>query len=291
MVISILIPIHNRIKVTKVGIESLLCALSIYQKNGTGQLFFHIIVIDDGSTDGSSQWITENYPDIIILKGNGNLWWSGAMNEGARYAIHTLESNFVLLWNDDIVSSNDYFLNLERIVESEDLRNKIVGSKIFFFKDQSKLLSTGGIFNKFTGKMNMDRSLPKDTENYKECDWLSGMGSLIPASVFNIQNVWWDNEKFPQYYGDADFCLKCKKKGIKILLSSELIIFNKTEYTGITYGKTWKEFYRALTSVRSNYNFPDTFSFYSRHGILPFSYFGMAKKYLFYFISFLLQKR
>lgn len=291
MIISILIPIHNRIKITQIGIESLFFALSNYKKNRSGQLSFHVIVIDDGSTDGSSQWITENYPDIFILKGDGNLWWSGAMNKGTEYAIQTLESDFVLLWNDDIVASNDYFVNLEKMIDNDDLKNKIVGSKIFFYNDQSKLLSTGGIFNKFTGKMVMDRRLPKKSENYKECDWLAGMGSLIPASVFNIQDIWWDNVKFPQYYGDADFCLRCKKKGTKILLSSQLIIFNKTEFTGITHGKTLKELYLALTSIRSNFNFANTFLFYSRHGILPFAYFGMAKKYLRYFISFLLHKR
>ncbi|MEO9023077.1 MAG: glycosyltransferase family 2 protein [Ginsengibacter sp.] len=289
MIISILIPIHNRIKITQDGMESLLSVLSNYQTNGRGHLVFHIIVIDDGSTDGSSKWISENYPDIIILKGDGNLWWSGAMNEGTRYAINTLKSDFVLLWNDDIVASDDYFLNLEKLIDKDDLRSKIVGSKIFFHNDQSRLISTGGIFNKFTGKMDMDRRLLKDTENYKETDWLAGMGTLIPASVFQIQNIWWDNEKFPQYYGDADFCLECKKQGIKILLSPKLIIYNKTEYTGLTHGKTLKEFYLSLTSLRSNYNFVNTFSFYSRHGT-PFAYFGLVKRYLYYFLVFLLKR-
>lgn len=289
MTISILIPIHNRIKITQDGIECLLFVLSNYKKTGKGHLIFHIIVIDDGSTDGSSKWIAENHPKIIILKGDGNLWWSGAMNEGSRYAINILLSDFVLLWNDDIVASDDYFINLENLIDKGALSNKIVGSKIFFHNNQSKLISTGGIFNKFTGKMEMDRRLPKNIENFKETDWLAGMGTLIPASVFNVQNIWWDNKKFPQYYGDADFCLECKKQGIKILMSPELVIFNKTEYTGLTYGKTVREFYLSLISMRSNYNFVHTFSFYRRHGT-PFAYFGLVKRYAYYFLIFLLKR-
>lgn len=289
MIISILIPIHNRIKITQDGIESLFFQLDNYQKNGSGKLVFPVIVIDDGSTDGSSEWITENHPDVVILKGDGNLWWSGAMNVGTKYAIENLQSNFVLLWNDDIVASDNYFITLEKIIENDDLENKIIGSKIYFHNDQNKLVSTGGIFNRFTGKMEMDRRLPKNTENFKECDWLAGMGTLVPSSVFKLQDIWWDSEIFPQYYGDADFCLVCKKKGVEILLSPKLIIYNKTEYTGITHGKTLKEFYVSLTSLRSNFNIVNTFSFYKRHGT-SFAYFGLVKKYLYYFLVFVLRR-
>jgi GT2 family glycosyltransferase len=38
-----------------------------------------VIVVDDGSSDRTAEEVAENYPKVTILKGDGNLWWTGAI--------------------------------------------------------------------------------------------------------------------------------------------------------------------------------------------------------------------
>src|SRR5258708_32427893 len=86
---SILIPIYNRLNITKQGLKSLYEALGYYTRSGNSQCRFDVIVIDEGSTDGSSQWISDNYPDVYLLQGNGELWGRDATNVATRYAMET----------------------------------------------------------------------------------------------------------------------------------------------------------------------------------------------------------
>ena len=67
--VSILIPVYNRIEITKKGISQIFLSLSQLHISD----IYEVIVIDDGSTDGTSDWIKQKYPQTIILYGDGNL--------------------------------------------------------------------------------------------------------------------------------------------------------------------------------------------------------------------------
>ena len=74
--IYIVIPVFNRLKFTKDCLDSL-------RKQSYGE--FKVIVVDDGSTDGTYQHLKENYPEVIVLQGDGNLWWAGIHSPGTYY--------------------------------------------------------------------------------------------------------------------------------------------------------------------------------------------------------------
>lgn len=65
--IYVILAVYNRRKVTEQCLKNLL--------NQTYKAF-EIIVFDDGSTDGTFEMIKKKYPEIILLKGDGNYWWS-----------------------------------------------------------------------------------------------------------------------------------------------------------------------------------------------------------------------
>lgn len=259
--ITILIPVYNRIEITKLGLTSLYDAIKYYTENCKKHYSIGIIVIDDGSTDGSSLWIEKNYPEINILKGNGNLWWTGAINTGARYAIENLSTDYVILWNDDTSCEITYFIELENILSSHN-NDIIVGSTILN-SDNNQLWSKLLYFNPITG-----------TSSYKEVsfpfgkktlNWLTGMGTIIPSNI--IKEIgYWNNEKFPQYFGDIDFTLRASKRNYKIISSEKLIIYNKTEYSSYK-ATNIKSFFRSLESnnLNSRYNLKIRFQFYKEH--------------------------
>ena len=68
--IYIILPVHNRKVTTEKFIKSLVA--QTYKE-------FKLILVDDGSTDGTDKMVLSYIPDGIILKGDGNLWWAGGL--------------------------------------------------------------------------------------------------------------------------------------------------------------------------------------------------------------------
>lgn len=280
---SILIAIYNRLETTKRGLASLYDALGHYQRSGKATCQFDVVVVDDGSTDGSSAWIAANYPDIHLLQGNGDLWWSGATNVGAKFAIETLHSDFLLLWNDDISPDSSYFLEVEKLALRPDATTTVFGSKILA-GTSGKIWSIGGYFTKW-GKYGMYRD-PGESATFFDCDWLPGMGTIVPASAISQKGLYWDEKQFPQYHGDSDYTLRCKENGYQIRTCLDLIIYNASDNSGTGGYKSLKGLWWSLVSIRSNYNFGKRLVFYSRHGAQPLNYWGLFHTYLFHVGSF-----
>jgi GT2 family glycosyltransferase len=282
---SILIPIHNRLPLTKLGLASLYKALDQYNSGGNRTCQFEVVVIDDGSTDGSSLWIAENYKDIHVLTGSGDLWWSGAINKGAAFAIDQLKADYLILWNDDIEPQGNYFLEVERIYSENLLTNTVLGSKIYV-KGTGKIWSIGGRFSKRWGKYGLYDDPGSGVNEFFGCDWLPGMGTFVPTSILSLRRLQWDERRFPQYHGDSDFTLRCKEEGCEIKTCLRLVIYNNIASSGVGKTQDFNAFWSSLTSIRSNNNIKKRLIFYRQHGVAPFCYWGLARIYFSLFGSF-----
>ncbi len=111
--VALLIPVFNNLEFTKGCLNKL---ENLIGNNLQKHLEYSIIVIDDGSKDGTSRWIEDNYPDVIVLQGDGNLWWSGGINMGAAFAVQQGDYDYVMLWNNDIIPADDYFTELDALI-------------------------------------------------------------------------------------------------------------------------------------------------------------------------------
>lgn len=284
MRIAILIPVFNRIETTKSGLKKLKEQLDSFESKE--ELF--VIVVDDNSRDGTSEWIAENMPEIHLLKGNGGLWWSGCINLAANYAIKNLKAEYLLLWNDDIQPLNNYFQELFEVLKNKEV--KIVGSMALFESNSTKVHSFGGYFNITNGKKGVYyyNRKPEDIyEEFKKVDWLPGMGTCVHVSV--IEKIgYWNAKLFPQYFGDSDFTLRANKAGIDVLVCKKLTIFNDISTTGLNKRmSTITELFTALYSTKSVYDFRRDFLFYKIHGKGITSFYGLFLKYFFYVGGFI----
>lgn len=99
--IHILLPVHNRKAITQSFVDCLV--RQTYKK-------YHLILIDDGSTDGTEEMVRNLVPDVTILKGDGNLWWAGALQKGLDWlkASEVSDSDIVLFINDDVAFGPEY---------------------------------------------------------------------------------------------------------------------------------------------------------------------------------------
>lgn len=278
MHISILVPVFNGLNFTIKCIERL--------KELTTKDTYEIIVIDDGSVDGTGDWLSENHSDVTILKGDGSLWWSGSINTGVDYVISKEKSDYILWWNNDIEPAEDYFEQIEKVIPK--ISDKIVaGSKIYDL-DSKQIWGMGGKFNVRSGKKYQIAYFVEDSSEYNKeisVDWLPGMGTLAHVEIYKKVGLI-DNANFPQYHGDLDFTLRAKNLSFEVIVYPELRIYNDTKSTGLKSKNTWKDVKASLVSIKSLYNFKKDIVLYKKFTRTPFSYVSLMKKYFLFFAGF-----
>jgi GT2 family glycosyltransferase len=268
--IAVLIPVFNHLAYTRKCIGQL---KNFKEDRALENSEIHVVLIDDGSSDGTSEWVKEAHPWVHLLHGDGNLWWSGGINMGAQFAYNELKADFLLLWNNDTQAAEDYFRQLDRIVSELDGRT-VVGSKIYSAEMDQVVWAYGGFFNARTGKKYLIGSGEPDSEAFRQIrkvDWLPGMGTLLPISV--IDDVgYWNDKDFPQYFGDSDYTIRVNKAGYVTQVFPQLKIWNDNTNTGLSHKGSLKGLWHTLTGMKSASKISTNFKFFSIHGSSPLAY-------------------
>lgn len=240
-------------------------------------------MVDDGSTDGSAEYIEEHFPDVQLLRGDGNLWWTGSVDLGARNAVFERGASHIMLWNDDLECDEDYFINLTKFL-NEDPGNKslLLVSKVLWSDTKTTLFNFGCLFEEKTGKKKLIGANDTDGEKYSKptpVDWSGGMGTLIPSEAL-IKIGFFDPVNFPQYHGDSDMFLRAKKAGFSTYAIPSLRVYNNRDTTGVKKIKRMKDIVPFFTSNRSNYNLAQNIKFTQRHCSSQFAWLYLINTYV-----------
>jgi GT2 family glycosyltransferase len=245
--ICIVIPCFNGWRYTKS------CLISIYKSNYNN---FKIIIVNDGSTDMTVEHLKSDFPEILVINGDGNLWWTKSMNIGIRKALDLGYEQILILNNDVIISENCITALIEC---SFKFPNSIIGSFVYESYDHNKIWSAGGKIKwPWPGEYQIGIG-EIDNQQYdveREVDWLPGMGTLISGKIIKELN-YFDSKYMPQYLSDADFCLRAKKAGFNVLVTSNSKIYNSTENTGGITDINKKFKFKDLKDVLFNFKSPD----------------------------------
>lgn len=250
--VFIVIPIHNGLSHTK----NILADIQELKYSNA-----RVIVVDDGSSDGSFEYIRQHYPDIILLRGNGQLWWSGSVNKGIRHALEG-KADYICLLNNDNRFEEDFLDKLVRTASGKSAA--CVCSKVLI-QNSRKVFFAGGTVNAI-GELRMRQGDDHPgLDSPKEILWTGGMGVLFRADVFKTIGLF-DDKHFPQYFGDADFSFRLRKGGFKILYEPGSVIFNDIQNTGHSYASgKFSDLVRTLFSTKSHLNPYISAKFYFRH--------------------------
>jgi GT2 family glycosyltransferase len=280
MKIAVIFPIFNGLEYTKRCLEVL---FEQFHEISPSLAEYSVIVVDDGSSDGSGTWIEQHYPQVNLLRGDGTLWWSGGINKALEFGLNQIKADYFIWWNNDIIPGKDYFLNAATLI-SKGNPQIIFGSKIFLAQQRDIIWSMGGLFNPKSGEKSMIGTHKKNSDAYEkqiDCDWLTGMGTITHNSVYRETGLL-DEHNFPQYHGDADFTFRAKKSGYSIITDPSLIIYNDTRHSGLKHDERFMQLWRSLFSIRSNFNIKKDFLFYRKHSTSLLAYKVPLMKYIKY---------
>lgn len=184
---------------------------AIYKSDIPKDISFAIYLTDDGSTDDTSNRISQKFPTVNIIKGNGHLYWNGGMRLAFEKAI---KNNYdMYLWlNDDTILYQNAIKSLISTANTNKKSALIIGST------QSNIdgnVTYGGkLRTSFWHPFKYELVTPTNTSI--SCDTMNGNCVLIPQEVVDsIGNL---DANFIHTIGDIDYGLRAKKAGFQILV-------------------------------------------------------------------------
>jgi GT2 family glycosyltransferase len=279
--ISVIIPCFNGWKYTKE------CLSSVFLSNYSN---YNVILVNDGSTDETSLSLEKDFPQVIELLGDGNLWWSGSMNLGFKEA-RRLYSEYVLVLNNDVVVEPNTISNL---VETASENPKcIVGCLIYNLVNPKMIWSAGGNMKwPWPGEIQIGIG-EFDCNQYsgvRIVEWSPGMGTLIDMNIL-IDVNFYDDLNMPQYLSDVDLCLRAKNKGYSVLINSECKLYNNLDNTGGISSSFFRFNIQSIKDIFFSFRSPDYFRarlmFIFRHCSWNFLIFALLYRYFRLFIFIL----
>ncbi len=245
------IPCHNER-------ESVLACLRSIDRDHPG---VEALLIDDGSTDHTVEAVADAHPHVTVLRGDGNLWWTGAVNMGIAEAIRRNASHVFLLNNDTTVQPGGIAAMYEACIQSNGV---LVGASVATSFEEGPQLF-GGEFN-YRGLDYFRVPQPADSMGLSDAQWLPGHALIVPIEVFNSIGLP-DVEKFPHYWGDVDFTMKASRAGFRLSVLASVVAQNDGSHTGVKVEKYVRpaRLWTVLTSQRSTLRVSDNIRFWRTH--------------------------
>jgi GT2 family glycosyltransferase/glycosyltransferase involved in cell wall biosynthesis/radical SAM superfamily enzyme YgiQ (UPF0313 family)/MoaA/NifB/PqqE/SkfB family radical SAM enzyme/cytochrome c-type biogenesis protein CcmH/NrfG len=208
LTVSIIIPVYNKIDFTRKCLDKL-------YKHGNTSYIFEVIIINDGSTDETQDYLRGaafQFSNLKVFELTNNLGFTLASNQGAQVA----RGEFVLFLNNDTEPQSDWLEALVDVMKT-DASIGIAGSKLVY--PDGRLQEAGGIIFSDGSGWNYGRFDDPDHPRYnyvREVDYVSGASLLIRRSLLKELH-YFDEQYSPGYYEDTDLCFQVRSAGYKVI--------------------------------------------------------------------------
>jgi N-acetylglucosaminyl-diphospho-decaprenol L-rhamnosyltransferase len=251
MTVHVIVPVYNRLTLT----QSLVACIRRQKLNRELQIW----VVDDGSTDGTSEWLSAQ-DDIAVLKGDGSLFWGGAVDLALhKLQIKAAQSDWVLLINNDTTVTENF---IQQLLNAAILHAPAaVGSVIRDEENHARLLSVGARIDAwrfFTSDLLNVPELQAKSNSVLEVDALSGRGVLFSLACLTAAGGMRPNV-LPHYLADYELSMRARKLGWRLLVLLEASVYSSDEYGSARRDLT---FFDRLFSIRSPLYLPAFIAFW-----------------------------
>lgn len=235
--ITAVIPVHNRRSLTAACLESLLQQTRVPDQ---------IVVVNDGSTDGTAEMIAERFPCVEVIHGDGNLWWTESVNRGVMHALQS-GADVIVTLNDDTTFAPDMLAAMEdAAVRAPAL---VQGAAAL---DQSTGRIVYGAMKADWGRGTYREVNPPGAEEpiLQDTDVLCGRGLWIPRRVLEEVGLF-RADKLPQALADYEFTQRARTAGFRLALNhgARVLLQDESVSSHLRGRRGFRDFRRHLTSM------------------------------------------
>ena len=234
--LAVIVPNYNGKKFLKD------CFESIKKQNN----ILEVIIIDNGSDDGSVEFIKEKYPEYILIENKENLGFSKAVNQGIKIS----SAEYCFLLNNDVELEIDCASKLLKCIE-KDKNIFAVASKMVQFHDRDKLDDVGDEYTvlgwtKKVGDGRSSKLYSHEREIFSAC----AGAALYRRCIFDT--IGYFDENFFAYMEDVDIGYRAKIYGFKSVYCSDAVVYH---HVSATSGSRYNSF-KIRLAARNNVYVP-----------------------------------
>lgn len=205
----------------------------------------HVIVVDNGSIDGSPEMIEQKYPAVELIKLPKNRGFAGGVNVGIQRAIDS-KAKYVALFNDDAAADKDW---LKQLVTTLNENEKVgIATGKFLTADGKKIDSTGDLYTTWGLPYPRGRDEPVSDKYDQDTDVFAATGGASLYRIELLEEIGLFDEDFFAYYEDNDISFRAQLAGWKVRYNPKAIAYH---HIGATSGKI-----KGFTTYQTMKNLP-----------------------------------
>ena len=180
-------------------------------------------VVDNGSTDGSTQYVRQRFPAARVIRFERNLGFAEAYNR----AVRAVSEELAVFLNNDVQVEENWLLELKSGFEKSTDHVAACGSKILFYHDRGLINHAGGKLVPIGGGMDIDFMKREEQKEHgrRFVGCVSGASMIVPRTVFLILGGF--DPDFFVYFEDVDFCWRAWLAGYRVLFVPSSRVYHK----------------------------------------------------------------
>ena len=223
------------------------CIRSVLAMDGSD---IAILVVDNGSTDGSAEILRQEFPEITVLPQGRNLGFAAGSNVGMRLALAN-DAEYVLLLNNDTIVGPDLIREMLSAMQ-HDARIAAVCPKIYFADRPELLWYAGADFSLWTGTGKHRGWKEVDRGQYdqqQEITQATGCAMLVRCNV--LREVGLLDEQFWAYAEDLDWSVRFLKRGYRLAFAPKARLWHSDGFTAVKLLGSGSQAVRQFLSTRN----------------------------------------